>query len=66
MSRRSGTETTVISLSLPNIMVDKLKEEMDKRMLNSLQEVIRSILGDYFSGEMLIDMARTILRKLKE
>lgn len=63
--RRSATETTNLSLSLPNVMIQKLKEEMDERMLGSVQEAIRMILSDYFAGTWIVDLARKILEEVK-
>lgn len=62
--RRSATETTNISLSLPNVMIDKLKQEMEERILGSIQEVIRSILSDYVAGIWLKDLARELVNEL--
>lgn len=50
-SRRQGTETTQVSLKIADKIIEQLKEEMDRRAANSIQEVVRAIIGEYFSKQ---------------
>ena len=39
------------SMSVPEAMKEALDREREERMLNTLQETIRAIIGDYFKAQ---------------
>ena len=42
---------TKFSMSVPKAMEEALHKEREQRKLNTLQETIRSILGEYFRAQ---------------
>ena len=53
-SARRGLVTvrkTKFSMTVPKAMEEALHEEREQRKLNTLQETIRSILGEYFRAQ---------------